>query len=123
MNLEFRLFPGKIKLNELISKKYKKVCRTLNYTEHLLILASTVTGWISISSFASLIVAIASCAVGIKICAIPGIIKKYKSIIRTIKAKALIDSNISHDEFVLIKNVLKEYDLNEKIKNPKMNVK
>ena len=112
MNLEFRLFPGKIKLNELISKKYKKVCRILNYTEHLLILASTVTGWISISSFASLIVAIASCAVGIKICAISAIIKKYKSIIRTIKAKALIDSNISHDEFVLIKNVLKEYDLN-----------
>ena len=25
-------------------------------------------------------------------------------------SKTLIDSNISHDEFVLIKNVLKEYD-------------
>ena len=25
-------------------------------------------------------------------------------------SKALIDSNISHDEFVLINNVLKEYD-------------
>ena len=25
-------------------------------------------------------------------------------------SKTLIDSNVSHDEFVLIKNVLKEYD-------------
>ena len=116
MNLEFRLFPWKIKRNELISKKYKKVCKILNYTEHLLILASTVTGWIFISVLASSIVAIVSYAVG-------AIIKKYKSIIRIIKAKVLIDSNISHNEFVLIKNVLKEYDLNEKIKNPKMNVK
>ena len=31
--------------------------------------------------------------------------------------KTLIDSNISHDEFVLMKNVLKEYDnLKEEIK-------
>ena len=34
--------------------------------------------------------------------------------------KALIDSVISHDEFVLIDNVLKEYDkMKEKIKNLK----
>ena len=33
-------------------------------------------------------------------------------------SKALIDSNISHDEFVLTKNLLKEfYDMNEEIKN------
>ena len=33
-------------------------------------------------------------------------------------SKALIDSNISHDEFVLINNVLKEYDdMKEKIKS------
>ena len=32
--------------------------------------------------------------------------------------KALIDSNISHDEFALINNVLKEfYDMKEEIKN------
>ena len=32
--------------------------------------------------------------------------------------KALIDSNISHDGFVLINNVLKEYDVvKEEIKN------
>ena len=35
-------------------------------------------------------------------------------------SKALIDSVISHDEFVLIDNVLKEYDkMKEKIKNLK----
>ena len=33
-------------------------------------------------------------------------------------SKALIDSNVSHDEFVLIKNVLKEfYDTKEEIEN------
>ena len=32
--------------------------------------------------------------------------------------KALIDSNISHDEFVLINNVLKEFDdIRQEIKN------
>ena len=29
-------------------------------------------------------------------------------------SKALIDSNVSHDEFVLINNVLKEYDKRKK---------
>ena len=34
--------------------------------------------------------------------------------------KALIDSNISHDEFILINNALKEYDkLKEEIKYKK----
>ena len=35
-------------------------------------------------------------------------------------SKALIDSNISHDEFVLIDNVLQKYDdMKEEIKNLK----
>ena len=35
-------------------------------------------------------------------------------------SKALIDSNISHDEFVLINNVLKEYgNMKEELKNLK----
>ena len=34
-------------------------------------------------------------------------------------SKALIDSNISFDEFVLINNVLKEYDVKEEINNLK----
>ena len=46
-------FIQEIKQNELISKKHKKVCKILNYTQHLLILACIVTGCISISSLAS----------------------------------------------------------------------
>ena len=41
-----------IKRNKMVSKKNKKV---LNYIEQLLILISTVTGCVSISTFASLI--------------------------------------------------------------------
>ena len=37
-----------------MSGKYKKSCKYLKYAEHLLILASVVTGCISISAFASL---------------------------------------------------------------------
>ena len=38
----------------MLSRKHKKVCTALNYIEHFLILASTITGCISISAFASL---------------------------------------------------------------------
>ena len=75
----------KITLNELISKKHKKIYATLNYIEHLLVLASTITGCISISDFTSLIgipIGITSSAIGLKICAITAGIKKYKSIIK-----------------------------------------
>ena len=37
--------------NELMSKNHKKVCTTLNYIEQVLILASTIIGFISISAF------------------------------------------------------------------------
>ena len=37
----------------MISKKHEKVCRFLNYIEHLLILVSTVPGCVSIYDFAS----------------------------------------------------------------------
>ena len=40
--------------------------------------------------------------------------------IKVLISKALIDSNISDDEFVLINNVLKEYnEMKEKMKNLK----
>ena len=48
-------FLEKIKQNILMSKKDKKVCTTLNYIEHFLILVSTITECILISAFASLI--------------------------------------------------------------------
>ena len=39
--------------------------------------------------------------------------------IDVLNSKALINSNISHDEFILVNIVLKEYDdLKEEIKNP-----
>ena len=62
-----------------MSKKHK-VCTTLNYIEHFLILASTNTGCISISAFASLLgtpIGNTSSAIGLKICAITTGIKKY----------------------------------------------
>ena len=38
--------------------------------------------------------------------------------IKVFISKVLIDSNIGHDEFILINNVLKEYyDMKEEIKN------
>ena len=71
-----------IEQNELISKKRKQVCTTLNKTEHFLSLASTITECISISAFASLIgipIRITSSAVRLKSCTITEWIKKYKA--------------------------------------------
>ena len=125
-------------------KKYKKVYTTLNYMKHFFILASTVTGCVSICAFGSLFgisVGTTSSAIGLKICAITAGIKKYKSIINkknkkhdkilllaktklnrivALISKALIDSNISHGEFILTNNALKVYgDLKEEIENLK----
>ena len=63
-SLEFRLrkinetrnqLLDEIKHNGLMSDKYKKTCRYLNYVEHLLILISTITGCVAIYAFASLV--------------------------------------------------------------------
>ena len=126
--------------NELISKKQKGICKVLTYTEPLLILASTVTGCVSIFTFFSLVgiaAGIGSSAATINACVITAGIKKYNSTIikkkrknidktvskkivllaktklNTIKVltfKAFIDSKISHDEFVSENDMLKEYD-------------
>ena len=126
------------------STKHEKVRTTLNYIEHFLIFASAITGYNSISAFDSLLgipIGITSSAIGLKMCAIASGIKKYKSIIKKKKkkhnktvllakfkinsieiliSKILINSNISHDELVLINNVLKEYDdMKEETKNLK----
>ena len=85
-----------INRNELMTKKPKKVCTTLNYIEHFLILGSTITGCVSVSSFASLVcisIEITSSAVGLKISAITAEIKKYKSIIKKKK---------KHDKIVFL---------------------
>ena len=55
--------------NELMGKKHKNVFTTLNYIEHFLILTSTITGSVSISSFASLVgntIGITSSGIGLK---------------------------------------------------------
>ena len=83
-------------------------------------------------------IGITSSAIGLKMCAIAAGMKKYKSVIKKKKkkhdkivlltksrlnnievliSKALIDSNISHDEFVLMSNVPKEYNMKEEIKH------
>ena len=117
-----------------MSKKHKNVCTILNYMENFVVLASTITGCIWISTFTSLLaipVGNRSPAVGLKICAIAARIKTFKSIpkkrkkkhdkiallrkskfnnIELLIYKALIYSLISHYEFVLINNVLKEYN-------------
>ena len=55
----------------------------MNYIEHLLIFISSITGYVSISVFASLVgisIRIASSAIGVNICVVTAGIKKYKSI-------------------------------------------
>ena len=105
--------------NDLMSKKRKKVCTTLSYIERFLILSSTITRCVSISAFASL--------VGIPMGILRKKKKKHSKIVLLAKSKLnsidiliskpLIDSVISHDEFVLINNVLKEYNkMKEEIK-------
>ena len=117
-------FVEEIEQNELMSKKHKKVFTTLNCTKYLLILVSTVTECISIFVFASLVsitIGATSSTTELKICAITAGIKRFKSIIKKKKknhnkigllaknklnsieiwiSKPLIDSCISHNEFV-----------------------
>ena len=74
-----------------------KVWTTLNFIEHIFILASAITGCLSISAFTSIVgipLEITSSAIGSKICAITAGIKKYKSIIMKKKKK--------HNKIVLL---------------------
>ena len=63
-------FLEEIEQNELMSRKHKKDCTTLNYIERFLISVSAITACISISAFASLFgspIGIISSAIGLKI--------------------------------------------------------
>ena len=129
----------------MTSRKHRKICTTLNYIERFLILTFTITGCVSISAPASLIgipIGITNSAIVLKNNAIAAGIKRYKSIIKkkrnkhdktvllaksklnrtqALTSKALIDSVIIHDEFVLINNVLKEYNkMKEEIRDLKI---
>ena len=75
----------KIDQNKLMNRKHKKICTTLNYIEHFLILALAVAGCISISNFASLLgipKGITSSVIGLESCVITAEIKNFKSIIK-----------------------------------------
>ena len=133
-------FLEKIKHNELMSRKDKKVSTTLNHI-HFLISISAIKECISISDFTSFIgnpIAITSSVIGLKICQINAGIKNYKSRFNKKKkkddkillvakcklntlgvliSKTSINSFVSHDEFVLINNLLKVYNkMREEIK-------
>ena len=85
-----------MKQTELIRSK-KRFLGFSDYTENLLILASTVTGCVSISAIASLVVTsvgIASSTALIKICAITARIKSYMSRISIKKKK--------HEKIILL---------------------
>ena len=80
-------FFGETKQNELMSKKHEKVRATLDYIEQLYY---TITGFIWISVFASLIgipKGITSSAIALNISAITAGTKKYKSMIKKKKNK------------------------------------
>ena len=88
--------------------------------------------YVDFASLLGISIGITCAAIGLKICAITKEIEKYKSIIKKKKnkhdkivllaksklnrikvliSKVLIDSEVSHDDFILINNVLlKEYD-------------
>ena len=123
-----------------MSGRNKKISTALNYIGHVLVLVSIIIGCISISGFASLLgllVGITSSTIGWKVFLITTGIKKYNSTIKKYKmkhskpvltpksklnslelliSKTLIDPDISHDEFILKNNALKENDeIKEKI--------
>ena len=129
-----------INRNEVISKNHKNVSRVLNYIDHSLIAISTITRCVSISAFAPLVgipVRIRRSSIGSKSCVITAGMKRYQLIIKKkrkkhkkivllaksklnniVTSRDLSDSNISHDQFFLINNVLKEFDdMKEKRKN------
>ena len=70
---EKKYFIEEIEPHELTSKKHKKVCTTLIYIEHFLILASAVTECVSISAFTPLVgipIGITISVAGLQICSL-----------------------------------------------------
>ena len=79
---EFRLKDIYLKMNWWVESTKGKVCITLSYIEHFLILASAVTGCILISAFAPLLsisIGFTCSAIRFKICTIAAGIKKHES--------------------------------------------
>ena len=97
-----------------MSKKHKTVCRVLNYIEQFFVLISTVTRYVSISVFASLVgipIGIKSSPIGLNICVITARNKNYKLIIDKRKKKhdimlPLAKSKINSVEFLISKALI-----------------
>ena len=85
MNVCERKPDSKNKKIEILLNWRNKSKLILNHIEHWLIFICTVTGYVSISTFASLVgmpLWITSSAIGLKVSVITAGIKNYKSIIR-----------------------------------------
>ena len=103
-----------INWNELMSKKHKKKCTSLNNNKHFLILPSKITGCVSISAFPSPIgipIEIMSSATGLKICAVTAGVKKHKSVIKKKKKKhdkivSLAKSKLNRMEVLISKSLI-----------------
>ena len=80
-------FLEEIEQNQLVSKKHKDACTTLNYIELFLIFSSAITGCVSVAAFASVLGIITNSAIGLNICATAAGIWKYKWIIKKKKKK------------------------------------
>ena len=122
--------------NGLIGEKYKTGCRVLDYFQHFLIFISALRGWVWIYTFyiihfaslVGIVVGIISSTLELKVCALFTGIRNYKSVVKRKKqdhivllvksklnttevliSKALSDSYINHDQFVLVKTMLRKY--------------
>ena len=134
-------FTSEIRVRELMSKNFSKYIASFEYLDKSLIVLSVATGSISIASFANAIGApvgfmSASCSVAFSITT--GFVKKFLKTIRNKKKKhnrifmparsklnsieskiseALINNEISHEDFMTILNEEKKYqELKESIR-------
>ena len=125
---------GEINQRKSCSKKLSKYVAAFDYIDKILIVLSATTGGVSIISFTSIIgapVGIASASFTLIFSLTTGIIKKLLSItrnkkknhnkilllakskldsIKTLVSQALIDMEISHEEFITILNETSKYE-------------
>ena len=134
-------FVAEIKERELMSKRLSKYIASFDYFDKPSIVLSVTTGSISIASFATAIgapVGIASASFSLAFSISTGIVKKVLKTVRNMKkkhnkivmlarsklnsieskiSKALIDNEISHEDFETIINEEKKYrELKESIR-------
>ena len=119
-------FIEEINQRKSCSKKLRKYVTIFDYIDKTLIVLRATTGGVSIISFTSIIgapVGIASASFTLIFSLTTGIIKKWLNITRkksklnsidTLISQALIDMDISHEEFITI---LKEKDRYEMVKD------